>query len=164
MMSCARACLLSRVRLLVTLWTVAYQASLSMGFSRQEYWSGLPFPPQEDLPNPGIKLKSPAPSALQAESLTLEPSGSPQWRHVWHHIPGVIYDEKGTSAPQYFSKNPQSLSKHEKNIRQNKNGRHSIRYLASLPQDTQGCENQEKTKKLSQVRKNQGRASLVAQW
>ena len=39
-------------------WTVAHQASLSMEFSRQEYWSGLPFPPPGDLPNPGIKLRS----------------------------------------------------------------------------------------------------------
>ena len=52
--------LLSRVRLFATPWTVAYQASLSMGFSRQEYWSGLPFPAPGDLPNPGIEPGSPA--------------------------------------------------------------------------------------------------------
>ena len=51
---------------LVTLWTVASQAPLAMGFSRQEYWSGLPFPSPGDLPNPGIKPRSPA---LQADSL-----------------------------------------------------------------------------------------------
>ena len=45
----------SRVRLFATPWTVAYQASLSMGFSRQEYWSGLPFPSPGDLPDPGIE-------------------------------------------------------------------------------------------------------------
>ena len=53
----------SRVQLFATLWTVACQAPLSMGFSRQEYWSGLPWPPQGDLPHPGIKpvcLMSPA--------------------------------------------------------------------------------------------------------
>ena len=44
--------------ILVTLWTVAHQALLSMGFPRQEYWSGLPFPPPGDLPNPGIKVLS----------------------------------------------------------------------------------------------------------
>ena len=44
----------------VTPWTVAHQASLSMGFSRQEYWSGLPFPSPGDLPNPGIEPRSPA--------------------------------------------------------------------------------------------------------
>ena len=51
---------LSRVQLFVTPWTVAYQASHSMGFSRQEYWSGLPFPSPGDLPDPGIEPGSPA--------------------------------------------------------------------------------------------------------
>ena len=51
---------LSRVRLFATPWTVAYQAPLSTGFSRQEYWSGLPFPSPGDLPNPGIEPRSPA--------------------------------------------------------------------------------------------------------
>ena len=58
--------LLSHVRLFVTPWTVAHQASLSMGFSRQEYWSGLSCPSPGDLPDPGIKPRSPA---LQADSL-----------------------------------------------------------------------------------------------
>ena len=51
-------------------WTVAYQAPPSMGFSKQEYWSGLPFPSPGDLPNPGIE---PRPSTLQADSLPSEP-------------------------------------------------------------------------------------------
>ena len=51
-------------------WTVARQAPLSMGFSRQEYWNGLPFPSPEDLPNPGIEPGSPP--ALQADSLLTE--------------------------------------------------------------------------------------------
>ena len=63
---------LSRVQLFVTPWTLAYQTSLSMGFSRQEYWSGLPFPSPGDLPNPGIKPGSPA---LQADTLPSEPPG-----------------------------------------------------------------------------------------
>ena len=63
---------LSRVHLFEMLWTVAYQASPSMGFSRQEYWSGLPFPSPRDLPHPGIKRGSPA---LQADSLSTEPPG-----------------------------------------------------------------------------------------
>ena len=49
---------LSRVRLFVTLWTIAYQAPLSMVFSRQDYWRGLPFPSPGDLPDPGIALMS----------------------------------------------------------------------------------------------------------
>ena len=55
---------LSRVRLLATLWTVAHQAPVSMGFSRQEYWSGLSFPSPGDLPSSGIE---PGFSALQAD-------------------------------------------------------------------------------------------------
>ena len=51
---------LSRVRLFVTPWTVAYQSPPSLGFFRQEYWSGLPFPSPRDLPNPGIEPGSPA--------------------------------------------------------------------------------------------------------
>ena len=61
--------LLSRVQLFATPWSVAYQAPLSMGFSRQEYWSGLPFPSPGDLPDPGIEPGSPA---LQADTLTSE--------------------------------------------------------------------------------------------
>ena len=57
-----------------TPWTVAYKASLSMEFSRQEYWSGLPFPSPGDLPNPGIEPGSPA---LRADALPSEPPGKP---------------------------------------------------------------------------------------
>jgi len=63
---------LSPVQLFATLWTVAYQASLSMGFSRQEYWSGLPLPSPEDLPDPRIEPRSPA---LEADALTSESPG-----------------------------------------------------------------------------------------
>ena len=65
---------LSRVRLFATPWTIAYQAPQSMGFSRQECWSGLPFPSPGYLPDPGIEPASPA---LQADSLPFEPPGSP---------------------------------------------------------------------------------------
>ena len=64
----------SCVQLFVTPWTVAHQAPLSMGFSRQEYWNGLPFPSPGNLPDPGIKPGSPA---LQADSLPSEPLGNP---------------------------------------------------------------------------------------
>ena len=63
---------LSRVRLFATPWTVAYQAPPSMGFSRQEYWSGLPLPSPGELPDPGIEPRSPA---FQADVLTSEPPG-----------------------------------------------------------------------------------------
>ena len=68
---------ISCVQLLANLWTVAHQAPLSMGSYRQEYWSGLPFPPPGDLPNPGIKPVSPASSTLQVDSLPAELSGKP---------------------------------------------------------------------------------------
>ena len=66
---------LSHVLLFATPWTVACQAPLSMKFSRQGYWSGLPCPPPGDLPNPGIKPRSPA---LQADSSPSEPPGKPK--------------------------------------------------------------------------------------
>ena len=65
---------LSHVQLFATSWTVAYEAPQSMGFSRQEYWSGLPFPSPEDLPNRGIEPRSPA---LQADALPPEPPEKP---------------------------------------------------------------------------------------
>ena len=76
------ACMLSRfsrVQLFATLWTAASQARLSMGFSRQEYWSGLPFPPPGSLPDPGIKHMS---AALQVDSLPSEPPGKPCPQHM----------------------------------------------------------------------------------
>ena len=63
---------LSHVSLFVTPWTITYQASLSMGFSRQEYWSGLPFPSPGDCPNSGIK---PGSLTLQADALPSDPPG-----------------------------------------------------------------------------------------
>ena len=67
---CAQS--LSRIQLFATPWTGALQAPLSLGFSRQEYWSGLSFPSLGDLPNPGIKPRTPA---LLADSLPSESPG-----------------------------------------------------------------------------------------
>ena len=64
--------LLSHVRLFATPSAIAYEAPLSMELSRQEYWSGLPFPSPGDLPNPGIEPRSPS---LQADALPSEPPG-----------------------------------------------------------------------------------------
>ena len=69
---CVCAHSLSRVWLFATPWTVVCQAPLSMGFSRQEYWSRLPFPPPGDLPDPGIEPVSPA---LAGGFFTTEPPG-----------------------------------------------------------------------------------------
>ena len=66
--------LLCRVQLFETLWTVPYQALPSMGFSRQEYWNGLPFPSPGDLPNPEIEPRSPA---LQSDARLPEQPGKP---------------------------------------------------------------------------------------
>ena len=74
MNTCARVRAHSVVSDSVTPWTVARQAPLSMGFSRQEYWSGLPCPPPGNLPNPGIESASPG---LPADSLLLSHEGSP---------------------------------------------------------------------------------------
>ena len=75
--------LLSCVQLFAKPWTAAYQTSPSMGFSRQEYWSGLPFPSPGDLPDPGIELGFPS---LEADALTSEPPEKPQIRcsEPWH--------------------------------------------------------------------------------
>ena len=70
---------LSRVQLFVTLWTVALQAPPFMGFSKQEYWSGLLFPSPGDLPDPGIEPTSSVSPALQVDSLPTELSGKPFW-------------------------------------------------------------------------------------
>ena len=80
-------CVLSRfspVQLFATPWTIAHQSPQSVGFSRQEYWSELPFPSPRDLPDPGIEPRSPA---LQEEALTSEPPEKPVKEHdqwiVW---------------------------------------------------------------------------------
>ena len=69
---------LSLVWLFATLWTIAHQAPLSMGFFQQKYWSGLPFFPPEYLPDPGIEPTSPMSLALQVDSLPTKPSGKPR--------------------------------------------------------------------------------------
>ena len=76
------------VCLFATTWTVARQAPLSMGFSSQEYWRGLPFPPPGDLPDPGIKPASPVSPALQVDSLPAEPLGKL-----------ITYWERGIKSP-----------------------------------------------------------------
>ena len=73
---------LSHVQLFATLWAIAPQAPLSMGFPRQEYWSGVPFPSPGDLPNPGIKPMSPE---LAGRFFTTEPPGKPS-QFFYHHL------------------------------------------------------------------------------
>ena len=102
---------LSHVRLFATPWTVAYQAPPSMGFSRQECWSGLPFPSPGDLPDPGIEPGSPT---LQADTLPSKPPGNQTWDQIhvscigrqilyhwvigeapWHHVDSLKYSWTG---------------------------------------------------------------------
>ena len=78
---CAQS--LSRVQLSATPLTVAHRASLSVGFPRWEYWSGLPFPSPEDLPDPGIKPASPA---LASRFFTTEPQGSPRRNAIFLNL------------------------------------------------------------------------------
>ena len=81
-------CHFSCVWLCVTPWTVARQAPLTLGFSRQEYWSGLPCPPPGDLPNPGFEPRSPE---LQADSLSSEPSRKPKYEcTLFKFLPSTI--------------------------------------------------------------------------
>ena len=87
--------ILGHVRLLVTPWTVAHQAPLSIEFSRQEYWSGLPFPPSGDLPYPGIIVSA----ALQADSLPTEPSRKP-----WDRERGMVKPEEPPQGPEQDAK------------------------------------------------------------
>ena len=90
---------LHHVQLFAIPWTVAYQAPPSMGFPRQEYWSGLPFPSPEYLPNPGIEPRSPA---MEADALTSEPPGKPNIQYSFvnysynavHYIPEFIFNSK----------------------------------------------------------------------
>ena len=82
----------------VTLWTVARRAPLSMGFSRQEYGSGLPVHAPGDLPHPGIEPASPVSHSLQVDSLPDEPPGKPwvgeiPWRREWLPTPVLLPGE-----------------------------------------------------------------------
>ena len=82
--------LVLHVRLLAAPPAAAPQAPLSISFTRQEYWSGQPFPPPGDPPDPGIKLASPVAPALQEDSLPAEPPGKPS------HLPISIHSPKST--------------------------------------------------------------------
>ena len=83
---------------LVTPRTVAHQAPLSMGLSRQEYWSGLPFPSPGDLPDPGIKLRSPV---LQVDSLLTKLPGKPS-THIYTHAHICVYLESSVNLDMWY--------------------------------------------------------------
>ena len=97
MLSC-----LSHVQLFATPWTVALQAPLLVGFSRQEYWSGLLFPPPGDLSNPGIKPMSSAPPALAGGYFTTEPPGKPNNHSMVHQtrrdVSNNLFEQTGGTS------------------------------------------------------------------
>ena len=99
---CVCVCVLvaQSCQLFATPWTGAHQAPLSVEFSRQEYWSGLPFPSPGDLPDPGIKPISPA---LQADSLPSEPTGKPI------NVRGIPQSLCQSKFPPHASKMPSCL-------------------------------------------------------
>ena len=103
---------LSCVQLFVTLWTVAYQTPLSMGFFRQEYWSGLLFPSSGDLPNPGIEPRSPA---LQADILWATRESQVKWvkwskpgktNIMWYHL--YVESKKKMTQMSLFTEQKQT--------------------------------------------------------
>ena len=95
--------------LYVTPWTVAHQAPLSMGFSRQEYWSGLPCPPPGDLPHPGIKPTSLCLLHWQAGSLP-SPLGSPCPTPAWLQKPGCSLDSQPSLWPPALAHGRRSVN------------------------------------------------------
>ena len=90
---------LSHIWLFATPWTVAYQAPPSIEFSRQEYWTGLPFPSPGVLPNPGMKPRSPT---LQVDALPSEPPKKPISRRVNANNPCVLLCAMNSSAVFYI--------------------------------------------------------------
>ena len=113
-------CVLSHVRLFVTLWTVAAMLLCPCGLSRQEYWSGLPFPPPEDLPDPGMEPIFPTSPSLAGRFFSMESPGKhpvlvgkhqPKEQKVW----GVI-----VRKVEFFHVNCSSEIRHEINNREKK--------------------------------------------
>ena len=101
----------SRFQLFVTLWGIAHQAPLSMGFSRQEYWSGLPCPPPGDLPGPGIEPTSLLPPALAGGFFTTSTTGKAPLRSVCvcmcdsHSVmPDSLWPHSSASRVHWFSR------------------------------------------------------------
>ena len=91
---------LNHVWLFVTPWTVSHQAPQAMEFSRPEYWSGLPFPPPGDLPEPRTE---PSPPTLKADSLPFEPRGKPIKSRGWQQTEaGVSARLRGHKQPQFW--------------------------------------------------------------
>ena len=98
-------CCVSHVRLLASPRTIAHWAPLSMGFSREEYWCGLPCLPPGDLPHPGIQPVAPASPALQADSLLLSHWGHP-YTQEYLMLKPLVFPELPPSVASLFCKFP----------------------------------------------------------
>ena len=96
-------CALSCFQLFAPPWTIALQALLSMKFSKQEYWSGLPFPPPGDLPNPGIKPEFPMSPALAGRFFTTVPANVYIYIYIYFFF--FFCRVGGNSAPLFFLQN-----------------------------------------------------------
>ena len=96
----------SHVQLFATLWKIARQAPLSMGFSRQEYWSGLSCPPPEDLPDSGIESTSLMSPACQAGSLSLAPPGKPILALQRPHVQADSEEIASCLTPSFNARGP----------------------------------------------------------
>ena len=114
----------------MTPWTAAHQAPLPMGFPRQESWSGLPFPPSGDLPDPGIK---PTSAAGQADSLPLSHQGGPKWGYSSPVYKTLVYKCDETNVSEKSSSLPLTL------CRASSGGAHAAAPLHQLPLDTSQC-------------------------
>ena len=84
-------CVLNPVQHFATTWTVAYKAPLSMGFPREDYWSGLPFPSPGNIPDPGMEPASPVSPALAGEFFTTEIPGKPRIKQQKRYFHGVEF-------------------------------------------------------------------------
>ena len=109
---CVCVCVLSHVRLCASPWTVARRAPLSVGFPRQEHWSGLPFPSPGESSRPGTELESPVPPALAGGLFTTEQPGKPRGKStadlnerrdtgvLFSHLPRCLQPPSGPLLPQ----------------------------------------------------------------
>ena len=106
---CAQS--LSRVWLFAKLWTIACQATLSMGFSRQEYWGGLLFPPPGNLPDPGIEPTSPPSPVLAGRLFTSEPHGKPNlyMRHLLIKKYKIYREVENKNWKKIYNKNSEYM-------------------------------------------------------
>ena len=119
----------SHVQLFVTLWTVTCQAPLSMGFSRWDYWSGLPWPSPGDLPNPRIKPESPVAPALAGRFFSTEPPGKPCYYFGLLFIEHLLWPK---NCALYFTLHKMLLSSYSAHKENKIPGDKKVTYLGKV--------------------------------